>query len=305
MLFHGLVLSKRMARWGPRGTGLSVSCPPPPHPHRHAHFRGSAKAQRGNLRPARRETTTFRKVLISLRSCARPPAAPITSDGVPPGGGGTKRLAEGDQPGDSIQLARGFVMSDTGQRQSPVDGAGQASIADSNGGSEANDATIERLYDQHYRALVDYGRGFVSLHDAQDIVHTVFSRMLKRNPPWVGAEYARRALFLAVQREAIDQMRYRKRWDVVDPDQLPNQQTASIETDEAENHERLRRWILGSLDPRFSQVLLLRMDGLRVTEIAGALGLPTGTVKRRLHLARKKLHSAKEKVNLSGFPNVV
>jgi DNA-binding CsgD family transcriptional regulator len=78
-----------------------------------------------------------------------------------------------------------------------------------------------------------------------------------------------------------------------------------LETDGAENHEPLRRWILGSLDPRFRQVLLLRMDGLRVREIAGALGLPPGTVKRHLQLARKKLRSAKEIVNHFGFSNVV
>jgi DNA-directed RNA polymerase specialized sigma24 family protein len=65
--------------------------------------------------------------------------------------------------------------------------------------------------------------------------------------------------------------------------------------------KRMRRWILDSLDLRFSQVLLLRMDGLRVREIAGALGLPPGTVKRRLQLARKKLSSAKEKVNHFGL----
>jgi RNA polymerase sigma factor (sigma-70 family) len=196
-------------------------------------------------------------------------------------------------------------VSGTGQRQPTEDGAGKAASLASSDGSEAHETAIERLYDQHYQALVDYGRGFISLHDAQDIVHTVFSRILKRNPHWVGSDYARRALFLAVQREAIDQMRYRKRWDVVDPDQLPNQETAIFETDGAENHGRLRRWILRSLDPRFSQVLLLRLDGLRVTEIASSLGLPTGTVKRRLQLARKKLRNAKEIVNHFGFSNVV
>jgi DNA-directed RNA polymerase specialized sigma24 family protein len=49
----------------------------------------------------------------------------------------------------------------------------------------------------------------------------------------------------------------------------------------------LRRWILSSLDLRFIHVLLMQSDGLRVREIAGALGPPPGTVKRRLQLARK------------------
>jgi DNA-directed RNA polymerase specialized sigma24 family protein len=61
----------------------------------------------------------------------------------------------------------------------------------------------------------------------------------------------------------------------------------------------LRRWILSSLDLRFIHVLLMQSDGLRVREIAGALGPPPGTVKRRLQLARKKLRNAKEKVNHS------
>jgi RNA polymerase sigma factor (sigma-70 family) len=192
-------------------------------------------------------------------------------------------------------------MRDAGQRKSPVDGAGQASSADSIIGNEANQATIEGLYHEHYRALVDYGRGFVGLHDAQDIVHTVFSRILKRTPHWAGSENARAALFIAVRHEAVDMIRRGSRCDVVDPAQLPEQETAILETDVSGCRKRMRRWILDSLDLRFSQVLLLRMDGLRVREIAGALGLPPGTVKRRLQLARKKLSSAKEKVNHFGL----
>jgi RNA polymerase sigma factor (sigma-70 family) len=196
-------------------------------------------------------------------------------------------------------------MSGTDQPQSAAEGAGYAANLTSIAGNNANETAIGTLYLEYYQSLVDYARGFVGLHDAKDIVHTVFSRILKRDPHWVGCENSRAAMFVAVQHVAVDLIRYRKRFDVVDPAELQEQETAILQTDVSERRERMRRWILGNLDPRFSQVLLLRMDGLRLREIAAALGLPPGTVKRRLQLARKKLRTAKEKVNHFGFSNVV
>jgi hypothetical protein len=178
---HGLLLSKRMARRGPHRTGLPP--PPPTHTDTPTFFRSSATAQQPHPGPA----PHLSKGLSSLRGEAGPWSQSR------PSGGDTGRLAEWG-PGDSIQWARGFVVSGTGQRQPTEDGAGKAASLASSDGSEAHETAIERLYDQHYQALVDYGRGFISLHDAQDIVHTVFSRILKRNPHWVGSDYARRAL---------------------------------------------------------------------------------------------------------------
>jgi RNA polymerase sigma-70 factor, ECF subfamily len=196
-------------------------------------------------------------------------------------------------------------MSGTGQPQSAAEGAGYAANLTSIAGSHTNETAIETLYLEHYQSMVDYARGFVGLHDAQDIVHTVFSRILKRNTHWAGYENARAVLFIAVQHGSVDLIRRRSRCDVLDPAQLPEQETGILETDLSHCGERIRRWILGNLDPRFSRVLLLRMDGLRLREIAAALGLPPGTVKRRLQLARKILRNAKEKVNHFGFSNVV
>jgi hypothetical protein len=59
------------------------------------------------------------------------------------------------------------------------------------------------------------------------------------------------------------------------------------------------------LDSRFSQAVLVRMDELRVREIAGALGLPPGTVKCRLSATVSRLRNSKVQANLFGFSNVV
>jgi hypothetical protein len=56
-------------------------------------------------------------------------------------------------------------MSGMAQRESAAEGAGKAASLTSIAGSEGNETTIERLYREHYRALVHHSRRWVEPHD--------------------------------------------------------------------------------------------------------------------------------------------
>ena len=56
----------------------------------------------------------------------------------------------------------------------------------------------------------------------------------------------------------------------------------------AERSERLRAAV-ESLPPRQKEIILLRLEGLEITEIAAAIGAAEGTVKATLHQARARL----------------
>jgi RNA polymerase sigma factor (sigma-70 family) len=168
-------------------------------------------------------------------------------------------------------------------------------------GKRANETDIVRLYSENFQALVDYARGFVGLHDAPDIVHKVFLHIFKLKPRWAGSEVARAALFVAVRRAGIDLIRHRNRWQVVALANYPEIELNTRGSDGGEVGEVLRDWILNALDPLYSRVLLLQLDGLRVSEIARMLRIPLGTAKWRLNMATTKLRKNKEKANLLGF----
>ena len=79
--------------------------------------------------------------------------------------------------------------------------------------------------------------------------------------------------------------------DTWDADQAPNQ---AIESDAIVEREAMRR-AFGRLRPKERAVLVLHhVDGRPVDEVARALGIPAGTVKSRLHAARRSLQAAME-----------
>ena len=76
----------------------------------------------------------------------------------------------------------------------------------------------------------------------------------------------------------------------LEPDQLPDPRTVDPQ------YENLTKAIMG-LSASQREVLLLRfVDGMRLNEIAEALGIPLGTVKSRLHFAVRAL---KDKLNIA------
>ena len=135
--------------------------------------------------------------------------------------------------------------------------------------------------------------------DAWDLVQDVFERALRRAPPHLQRGQLRRWLRVALHNLFIDRHRQARHIRLVPltDDVLPagwpehdDPPAAWKVVDEAE----LEQAIAG-LDPRLRDVYVLHArDGLSLTAIAEALGIPVATVGTRLFRARRHLRTALE-----------
>lgn len=162
-----------------------------------------------------------------------------------------------------------------------------------NSGS-ATDATaaFETLYLRHKDFVVRVALRYVPDNDsALDVVQETFDYLLHKFPP-PGPGLTLNAkltsfLYPVAKNNAITLLRKAQRFpatDNVDPDSLPGRSDAPAADIDP---------LLEELSEERREVLQLRfIDDLSLQEIAGALQIPLGTVKSRLHLAIKQLRES-------------
>ena len=136
-----------------------------------------------------------------------------------------------------------------------------------------------------------------SVEDARDVAQEAFVRVYRQLASFEGDRFM--AWLLRITRNlCIDQLRRRKTRppaedlradaddDTAPPDAAPSPEQAWLsDARRRVVHEALRR-----LNAANREVILLKdIQGLRLDEIAGMLGLPIGTVKSRAHRARLEL----------------
>lgn len=146
------------------------------------------------------------------------------------------------------------------------------------------------LYSLAFRML---GRG----EEAQEGVQEIFLRAYRALPrfrlerrfhPWlytIALNYLRTVARRQRRRRGLRLVRWGEELDTVaDRGELP------AAAAEREDGERLAQEALAGLSPLYREVFLLReVEGLGVRDTAEALGVPEGTVKVRLHRARREL----------------
>lgn len=123
-----------------------------------------------------------------------------------------------------------------------------------------------------------------NITDAEDVYQDVFLRLMKQNvDPW-DAEHMKAWLIRTTLNRCADLHRFRLRKPVLSLEEVPelasNMDEPGIEVWEAVNHlpEKLR-----------IPVHLHYGEGFSTEEIAVMTGVPTATVRTRLHRAREKL----------------
>lgn len=102
-------------------------------------------------------------------------------------------------------------------------------------------------------------------------------------------------VYRIVQNKAADWIQQQSRDRVLNRS-LRDQGVAESEDGSSEDYSQDIRVAIGHLDPKLREVVyLFYMDQCTVSQIAGVLGIPVGTVKTRLSAARLQLKSQLER----------
>lgn len=146
-------------------------------------------------------------------------------------------------------------------------------------------AFVERHSHLVYRVALAVAR---NPHDAEDVAQETFLQVY-RGKRWEAIEDQRGYLARVAWRLAVRRRRPR----MVEQD-LPEEMPSGEDGPEQRAIDRqLEAWLharIDALPEKLRQPLALAALGeLKLVEIAGVLGLPEGTVRRRIHDARQKL----------------
>ena len=157
---------------------------------------------------------------------------------------------------------------------------------------------LESTFNEHHRLVFQAAHRITgNAADAEDVLQTVFTRLL-RGGPWPGLAdnpggYLRRSAVNA----ALDVIRSKKRAKVISLESGKTEPTESRPLDpqaRLEGHELRRRLrqALAKLNQRAAEVFSLRFfEGYDNQEIARMLGTSSGTVAVTLNRARNQLKS--------------
>jgi RNA polymerase sigma-70 factor (ECF subfamily) len=157
--------------------------------------------------------------------------------------------------------------------------------------------SLEAIFREHHGAVYRAAYRITgNAADAEDVLQTVFTRLLRREEQPDLSNSAGSYLHRAAVNAALDLMRRRKRVRAVDLEDVGEQLV-----DEDAGPERRRgsreiarrvREALGRLSPRQAEIFTLRyLEGLGNLEIAKRLGSSQTSIAVILHRARHRLQS--------------
>ena len=157
---------------------------------------------------------------------------------------------------------------------------------------------LQEMFEKHYSLILDSAyRVTGSFADAEDVLQTVFMRLVKKTRlPEVGDD-SRRYLKRAAVNAALDVIRKRKvdRKVPIDSfeDNFPG--SNSPQPDRLYSESELRSWLrraLAKMNPRSAEVFALKhFEGYSNQEIAETLETSPGVVAVTLHRTRSRLQS--------------
>lgn len=167
--------------------------------------------------------------------------------------------------------------------------------------AELNKATIDpgrlqEIYERHHGLVFRAAcRVTGNAEDAEDVLQTVFLRLLRRPESLGSVNELESYLYRAAVNAALDLMRSRQRGQpipldeaaprvVSDSSQKPDRTVASDEI-----REWLRRAVAGLSDLAGEAFVLRFFEGKKNPEIAEILGTTTSTIAVTLHRARERL----------------
>ena len=143
---------------------------------------------------------------------------------------------------------------------------------------------LDQLYEAHHSMVFRTAYRITgNAADAEDVLQTVFLRLVRGNPEILNPEsYLRRSAVNA----ALDMVRARHESDTLEPERMAASGSC---TELAELRDQLRRE-LAKLPPRNAEMFAMRFfEGYTNPEIAKLLGISQVVVAVTLHRTRRKL----------------
>ena len=154
---------------------------------------------------------------------------------------------------------------------------------------------FESLVERHREAVARVAARVVGPDEAEDVSQDAFLRAFHRLDRFRGESTFQAWLTRIAHNAAINAIARKRPDPVEDPAELvaePAPTGPKQPVDAIEQHERVRRLEgkLRTLRPEHRTVLILRdVEGLSYDEIAEVMESPVGSVKGRLHRARREL----------------
>jgi len=147
---------------------------------------------------------------------------------------------------------------------------------------------LDNMYREHHAMVFRTAYRITgNAADAEDVLQTVFLRMVRRDDSAEVIERPENYLRRAAVHAALDVVRARREGALVDLERLPA--ASGSRPDDGDLREHLRRAI-SELPARSAEIFTLRFfEGLTNPEIAEALGVSSITVAVTLHRTRRAL----------------
>jgi RNA polymerase sigma-70 factor (ECF subfamily) len=166
------------------------------------------------------------------------------------------------------------------------------------GDRDAFGALVERYKGMVYGVAYAHLRNF---HDAQDLSQEVFIKAFLNLSSYDPARPFGNWLYVITRRMAIDRLRGRREMKELTDEIIDRSPTPDVRAERREM-QRLLKDALSRLSERNRETFCLYyMDGYSIREISRILSVPQGTVKRRLHEARKILRKEVVRMAREGF----
>jgi len=156
--------------------------------------------------------------------------------------------------------------------------------------SDSDRQCFTALYHDHALALLGYGLRRTSNEDAVDMVSETFAVAWRRLQDVPAGDGARPWLFGVARHVLLNQGRSNRRRNALTQRLVAAVEQVAPDETAASDDSLLMDAALKRLDPLDQELLMLTCwEGLSPTEVAEALDMAAGTVRSRLHRARKNL----------------
>ena len=158
----------------------------------------------------------------------------------------------------------------------------------------AADTSVAALFTQHHERVFRVARRITgNASDAEDVLQTVFLRIMRREEPPLRADDAGNYLHRAATNASLDLLRRRRAarsQPIEDADRFRDREPSpELLHEGAEMRDKVRS-ALAALNPRAAEIFVLRyFDGYGNREIARLLNTSWSTIAVTLHRTRAKL----------------